>query len=102
MPRYKTAEARRAWLWPETLEAIRRYLAIRRDPVNRADARRVFLSVRGCPWIRADGKPRIIPHFRERLLAKAPFYRPGHALYSLRRTFRTVADETQDGPELTS
>src|SRR6267154_3409784 len=46
-PRPKTAVERRAWLWPETVAAIKDALAKRPEPKTKAECGLVFLRVRG-------------------------------------------------------
>jgi integrase len=98
--RQKTGERRRCKLWPETVAALQKAIAVRRPPVDQKHRSLVFLTRAGTSWLRGDGR-NLFPHtFREVVLGKADFYRPGHAFYSLRRTFRTVADEVLDGPAI--
>lgn len=97
-PRHKTGEPRRCKLWPETVQAVRRAIARRPKPKSPEHANRVFLTQYGNAWGKSVTTNRVSENFRELLLAKAPFYRKGHAFVSLRRTFRTVADKTLDWP----
>jgi integrase len=97
-PRPKTGVARRCPLWPETALALRAVLALgwtARDP---ADAGLVFLNRRGQRWSRQTrGGP--IVSMVGRLLRKLGVNgRKGLGFYTLRHTFRTVADESKDQP----
>src|SRR5579863_1335772 len=49
-PRPKTAVERRAWLWPETVAAIKDALAKRPEPKTTAECGLVFLRSSGRPW----------------------------------------------------
>ncbi len=106
-PRPKTGVERRVSLWPETLHALREANETRPDPKASADDWRVFLTAYGNPWVRMEpskkeGKePRwqdaVTVMFRV-LLKELDLQQPGRSFYSLRRTFRTIADETGDWP----
>ena len=97
-PRPKTGEPRRAWLWPETREALEVVHVQGRRPANPADAWRVFLTREGRPWVRLVGSAwsdSICTTTRE-LFKRLGII--GRSFYDLRRTFRTVADEVPDTP----
>ena len=102
-PRPKTAVPRRAKLWPETVEAVRAALEVRPRPKVRADAGLVFLTRGGLRWVRVGRTvpPKPIDEVQQsfgRLLRKLGLKRRGRSFYSLRHTFRTVADASGDGP----
>jgi integrase len=85
-------------LWPETVAALREALADRPAPKNPAQAGLVFLTHRGDSWHTGttDG-----PLSREagKLLRRLGLDgRKGLGFYTLRHTFRTVADEAKDQP----
>lgn len=46
VPRLKTGAERRFVLWPETVDALRNYLAIRRRPLSNKDSQRLALPIR--------------------------------------------------------
>ena len=98
LPRGKTGTDRRFVLWPETVEAIRSYLAKRPGPAGYSNADRLFLTRHGLAWVRVDQKDRqdaITGAFtRYRTAAKVE----RGTFYDLRRTFQTVAAETLDFP----
>lgn len=100
--RTKTGAERRAWLWPETVKAIRDYLKVRPKPADPKHAGLLFLTAGGNPYVRDafDDKGewlREMDRVRERYntyLKRLGQRRRGRSLYSLRRTFRTLAAET--------
>jgi integrase len=102
-PRPKTGIARRCILWPETLDALRTAIDQRPKPKSATDDGLVFLTARGKPWIRthaatAADNPRVdaVGKAFIKFKAKAGVDREGVGFYSLRHTFRTVADATLD------
>ena len=98
-PRQKTETDRRCPLWPETIEAIRRHLIDRPNPKSPALADRVFLTRRGSPW--ADGGPSPALTSRLRwLMRRAGIQHTWRGFYGLRRSFRTIADETNEQPAI--
>jgi integrase len=102
-PRAKTAIDRRFVLWPETIDAIRVVLKERKDRLRfcaKADEHLLFLTHLGNSYVTID-KDQVGFQF-VRLLRKvekkegAKLIRNRRNFYSLRRTFRTIADETND------
>jgi integrase len=96
-PRPKTGVPRRCPLWPETVAAIRDALADRPEPKDPAAAGLVFVTRYGRPWS-ADGTSDAVTLETGKLLRRAGLHRPGLGFYTLRHTFRTVADATRDFP----
>src|SRR5262249_24039953 len=97
-PRPKTGIARRCPLWPETVAALRAFLAERPAAKDSADADLVFLQRSGRRWVRVTDKSRtdnVSVHFSE-LLKGCALYRDGLGFYTLRHVFRTVADGARD------
>jgi integrase len=98
VPRGKTGGDRKAWLWPETRQAIREALQSRPKPKPGAE-NLLFLSGHGGPMVivRETGKRTdlTIEGFR-RLAKKAKIYRHGMGLYWLRHTSATRADDAKD------
>jgi integrase len=93
-PRPKTGVARRCWLWPETVAAIREVLDDRPDPLDDKAAGTVFVTKYGNSW--GKDASAITKEFRK-LLSSLDIN--GHRnFYSLRHTFRTIADEAKDQP----
>jgi integrase len=100
-PRPKTGIPRRCPLWPETAAAIREALAKRPKPKSEAEAPLAFLSLRGTPLCSVREKDRtdaVAVHFGKLLRALKIKGRKGLGFYTLRHTFRTVADESKDQP----
>jgi integrase len=94
-PRPKTGIPRRCPLWPETVEALREAIARRPDPQHKDAAALVFVTVRGGPWFSAGTGSQVSVAARK-LMKAAGVYRDGIGFYSLRHTFRTIADATRD------
>jgi integrase len=94
--RGKTGGERRFALWPETKQAIVDYLAIRPKPAIGVDAELLFLNQQGRPWVNSKSNAHfdgIGTRFSE--LRKAAGI-PRGTFYDLRRTFATIASETND------
>jgi integrase len=96
-PRPKTGIGRRCPIWSETVQAIRDALAARPNSKDSADAGLVFLTAQGRPWNKTDMSSPAVFKF-SRLLRRLGMKRPRVGFYSLRHTFRTVADESRDQP----
>src|SRR5262249_40101449 len=97
-PRPKTGIPRRCPLWPETVAAIEAALCHRPEPKKAEHAGLVFVTRCGDSWHTGttDG-----PLSREtsKLLRKLHINgRKGLGFYTLRYSFRTIADEAKDQP----
>jgi integrase len=97
-PRPKTGIPRRCPLWPETVEAIRAALADRHAPKDSADAGLVFLTARGGVWDKNTGGSYLSGKLGKLLRDLGINGRKRLGFYTLRHTFRTVADEVKDQP----
>jgi integrase len=97
-PRPKTGIPRRAVLWPETVDAIRASLAKRPNPKAEEDGALVFITKYGLPWAKDATDQTLAKEFGKLLRALGINGRTGLGFYTLRHTFRTVADETKDQP----
>jgi integrase len=97
--RPKTGVRRRVPLWPETVAAIREWLAVRPEPKNPADEGLLFLTVRGarCVTVSKNGAPRdAIGQRFNKVLCDLGLKRPRLGFYGLRHGFETVAGEGGD------
>jgi integrase len=94
-PRIKTGIARRLPLWPETITALREYLAIRRTPKDRAHADLVFITAALGSFSKETSDSPISKEFAK-LVIDLGIDQRGRGFYSLRHTFRTVADGAKD------
>jgi integrase len=97
-PRPKTGIPRRSPLWPETVAALKEALANRSQPKQEEHAGLVFLTRCGDSWHTGttDG-----PLSREtgKLIRRLGINgRARLGFYTLRHTFRTIADEAKDQP----
>jgi integrase len=95
-PRPKTGIPRRCPLWPETMQALKDALARRPEPKDPADAGLVFITKRGYSWAKDIADSPVTKETRKLLDALGI---NGHRnFYTLRHTFRTVADASKDQP----
>lgn len=105
-PRPKTAIPRKAKLWPETVTALEEAVAARPTAKKPEDSGLVFLTSRGNRWVRTIDRGRMKPAVPldsvrlefDKILRGLGLKRKGRSFYSLRHTFRTVADAAQDQP----
>jgi integrase len=97
-PRPKTGIARRCPLWAETVQAIREASANRPKPKKEEDAGLVFITKYGLPWAKDTADQTLAKEFGKLLRALGITGRAGLGFYTLRHTFRTVADEAKDQP----
>jgi integrase len=94
--RPKTGIPRRCCLWAETAQALREALEKRPAPKKAEHAGLVFITKYGLPWAKLDSAGPLTQEMRK-LLNKLGLN--GHRnFYTLRHTFRTVADEAKDQP----
>lgn len=95
-PRPKTGIPRRCPLWPETVDAIKEALVHRPEPKKEDYASLVFITQRCLSWAKDTNDSPTSKEVRK-LLDKLGIN--GHRnFYTLRHTFRTVADESKDQP----
>ena len=95
--RPKTGIDRRCPLWPETVDALRKSIAKRPAPKQEAAEPCVFVTKYGQSWAKDTTDNPITKEFRK-LLDAANLHRAGLGFYTLRHTFRTIADEAKDQP----
>ncbi len=93
--RPKTGIERRIPLWPETIESLDEWLAVRPRQNSSAAGGLVFVTHRGCSWSKTVADNPICKE-TAKLLQRIGLCRKGLNFYSLRRTFRTVAGEARD------
>jgi integrase len=97
-PRPKTGVPRRCVLWPETAQALRLAIAERPEPKDKEDAGLVFITKQGQRW-GANSTSSPLSHEIKKIMDAIGAN--GHRnFYTLRHTFRTVADETKDQPAI--
>ena len=92
-PRPKTAIPRTVPLWPETVEAIRKALAVRPCPKDSAEDGLLLIGPRGLSFIGKHRGYRVHQAFA-RVLNKAGV--EGRSFYDLRRSFQTIAEGSRD------
>jgi integrase len=97
-PRPKTGIPRRCSLWPETVSAIREALANRPAPKKEEHAGLVFITKYGQPWANLSTDNTLAKEIGKLLRTLGINGRTGLGFYTLRHTFRTVADESKDQP----
>jgi integrase len=97
-PRPKTGVERRCPLWPETVRAIKDALATRPKPKSKHDADLVFVTKRGLPWAKEIADCPVSKETAKLLHKLGINGRKGLGFYTLRHTFRTVADAAKDQP----
>jgi integrase len=95
--RPKTGIDRRCPLWPESVEALRAVIAKRPTPKSDADAGLVFITKYGASWSKQSLDNPVAKEFAK-VVKKLGLAQKGRGFYSLRHTFRTVADESRDQP----
>jgi integrase len=95
-PRPKTGVERRCPLWPETVAAIREALACRPEPKQSEHAGLVFLTRQALPWHKNNASSPACFKVGTLLKDLGVKTRKGIGFYTLRHTFRTVADKTKD------
>jgi integrase len=115
-PRPKTGIPRRCPLWPETVAALKESLAVRPLPKDEADSRIAFVTKYGWRWVKTNvehvkddaGKPDVHVSRDDgltkevRKILRALGINGSRNFYTLRHTFRTVADEWKDQPAIDS
>jgi len=96
--RGKTGVARGCWLWPETIDALRKAIKSKPRTKDPELAPLAFITRAGRP-VAVDGStshPITIAFHRLKQRAKIDKHGVGH--YSLRHTFATVASDAKDPP----
>jgi integrase len=96
--RPKTGIPRRCILWPETVGALKEALARRPEPKRPEHADLVFVTQRGLSWAKDTNDCPVAKETAKLLHRLGINGRKGLGFYTLRHTFRTVADEAKDQP----
>jgi integrase len=97
-PRQKTGMPRRCPLWPETVQTLKDALARRREPKKAEDGELVFVTRTGQAWHTETTENPIAYEFGKLLRRLHINGRKGLGFYTIRHTFRTVADGAKDQP----
>src|SRR6266545_1460270 len=97
-PRPKTGLPRRCPLWPETIAAVKEALARRPEAKKEEHAGLVFVTKYGQSWAKSDSCGPLVLETRKLLKRLGINGRARLGFYTLRHTFRTVADEAKDQP----
>jgi integrase len=97
-PRPKTGIPRRCPLWAETVAALRDALAKRHEPKSEEDTALFFITKYGLAWNKDTSTNPISQEMGKLLRTLRINGRKGLGFYTLRHTFRTVADESKDQP----
>jgi integrase len=97
-PRPKTGIPRRCPLWPETVQALQDSLAARPEPKDAEHSGLVFVTQRGLSWAKDTNDCPVAKETAKLLHRLGINGRTGLGFYTLRHTFRTVADEAKDQP----
>jgi integrase len=95
-PRPRTGINRRCPLWPETVAALREVLARRHQPKNEEHAGLVFITKYGLSWGKDTTDNPVTKKTAKLLRSLHINGRKGLGFYTLRHSFRTVANESKD------
>jgi integrase len=97
-PRPKTGMPRRCPLWPETVAALGEALSRRPEPKAEEHAGLVFVTKYGLSWAKDTPDGPVSKETAKLLKTLGINGRARLGFYTLRHTFRTVADEAKDQP----
>jgi integrase len=93
-PRPKAGIDRRCYLWPETVQALRNVLAVRKEPKDKAHTGLVFITKAGGSWAKDIADSPVTKEMRKLLNGLGI---NGHRnFYALRRTFETIGGASRD------
>lgn len=94
--RHKTAIPRAAWLWPETVAAIRAAIDARYPNLPAELSDHVFVTKYRQAWYRETAGTDAIAAAFTKLAKKAGCHRHGVGFYALRHVFETVSGNAKD------
>jgi integrase len=97
-PRPKTGLLRRCLLWPETIAALQEALAHRPEPKKEEHTGLFFVTAHGGSWCKDASAGPLVWEMRKLLTRLGINGRNRLGFYTLRHTFRTIADEAKDQP----
>jgi integrase len=97
-PRPKTGINQRCPLLPETVEALTAALAVRPVAKDRDDADLCFITKYGHGWAKETSTNPVSQEMRKAMKAAGIQAKKGLGFYTLRHTFRTIADAAKDQP----
>lgn len=95
-PRPKTGIDRRCRLWPETVQAIRDYLAVRPTPKDEAHAGLVFVTKYGGAWAKEIIDSPVAKEMSKLLKELHINGRRRLGFYALRHTFEIIGGDSRD------
>lgn len=96
LPRGKTGADRRVLLWPETVKAIKDYLAVKYRPNSKRDSDVLFLTSHGNRWVRNEGGSHCDSISNAFTKIRKELKLTRGTFYDLRRTFATIGMGTKD------
>jgi integrase len=92
--RSKTGIDRRCHLWPETVAALEKAIAIRTEPSDPEHANLVFLTKRRLPWFKPTKSNPLCHEFQK--LVQLAGLKPGRGFYCFRHGFETIGGASRD------
>lgn len=93
--RQKTGIDRRFPLWPETVKALKEWLAVRPEPTCDEAQSLVFVTTTGRSWSKTEADNPVSKE-TAKLLKRLGLHRPGLNFYALRHTFQTIGKKARD------
>jgi integrase len=97
-PRPKTGVDRRCPLWSETIAAIKEVIEIRPEPKIKEASGLLFVTRWGHSWAKDIADSPVTKEMAKLLRKLKINGREGLGFYTLRHTFRTIADNCRDQP----
>ncbi|MEO1616824.1 MAG: site-specific integrase [Planctomycetota bacterium] len=94
--REKTAIERAAWLWPETVDALKFAIENKHAHAPPSLAENVFVTLRRQSWFKENGKANPISASFRKLCQKVGVHAEGKGFYALRHVFETEAGNSKD------